>query len=557
MELLENEEQFYPGTFTRRPKELEIVGSGDFCCIPLCKNTTLDRDHSKSGIGFFSFPSDQNVRKEWIKIISRYRRKGGKDSFTIKKSTKVCEFHFPINCIKVSLGYGKKSLVKGSVPSIFKFKEQSNKKKRKSPKKRCFEPETVTESDSFTSMSDSEHEVSEGCNEADNENQSVEETCQNCELLQLEINRLKNENEKLQNMLNECENSRQVIEEEKTKLETHVYNYENISKNPTFFKKATGLEKESFDSLFEFLDPGDDGSKLKYYDYAKDVAEQNISVSQKKTSNNTLQKRGPKPKLNSKDQLFMCLSWLKNGFTMSHVTWLFDTPKSTVSRYIITWINFMYFSLGSIPVWPSRQQIDENMPESFKRTYPSTRCVIDCTELHCQRPSSLSIQSSLYSSYKHHVTYKGLIGIAPSGAVTFVSNLYPGSISDKEIVRRSGLLNEKLWDRGDSVMADRGFLISDDLEKVGVSLNIPAFLNGRDQLTKAEVKESQSIASVRIHVERAIQRVKKFHQIRNEIPLILHGSVNQMWTVCALLCNLMPPLILKDTQSEQQNIQGE
>ena len=86
--------------------------------------------------------------------------------------------------------------------------------------------------------------------------------------------------------------------------------------------------------------------------------------------------------------------------------------------------------------------------ESFKRTYPSTRCIIDCTELFCQRPSSLTIQSSLYSSYndKHHVTYKGLVlvGIAPSGSITFVSQLYEGSISDKEIVARSGILNSEL-----------------------------------------------------------------------------------------------------------------
>ena len=58
-------------------------------------------------------------------------------------------------------------------------------------------------------------------------------------------------------------------------------------------------------------------------------------------------------------------------------------------------------------------------------------------------------------------------------------------------------------------MTDRGFLISDDLEIVGVSLNIPAFVNGHDQLTKAEVEENQAIASVRIQVERAIWHVKK------------------------------------------------
>ena len=65
-------------------------------------------------------------------------------------------------------------------------------------------------------------------------------------------------------------------------------------------------------------------------------------------------------------------------------------------------------------------------------------------------------------------------------------------------------------------------MISDDLESIAASLNITAFLNSRDQLTKVEVKESQAIASVRIHADRAIHHVKKFRQIA------LHGSINQM-----------------------------
>ena len=128
--------------------------------------------------------------------------------------------------------------------------------------------------------------------------------------------------------------------------------------------------------------------------------------------------------MNAKNQLFLYLSWLKGGFSLNHVSWLFKIPKSTVSRYIITWSNFMYFSLGSIPIWPSRKVVNDTMPQSFKDTYPTTRCIIDCTELFCQRPSSLSSQSHMYSHYKSHVTFKGLIGIAPSGAITFVSQLY-------------------------------------------------------------------------------------------------------------------------------------
>ena len=162
----------------------------------------------------------------------------------------------------------------------------------------------------------------------------------------------------------------------------------------------------------------------------------------------------------------------------------------------------------------------------------------------------MTSQSHMYSQYKSHVTYKALLGIAPSGAITFVSQLYEGSISDKEIVKRCGILNEKLWQNGDSIMADRGFTIEEELKPLNVSLNIPSFLHQRDQLSESEAKTSQTIASVRIHVERAIQRVKKFRQLKNEIPLSLHGTVNQIWTVACLLCNFMPPLIQKDLSAK-------
>lgn len=68
---------------------------------------------------------------------------------------------------------------------------------------------------------------------------------------------------------------------------------------------------------------------------------------------------------------------------------------------------------------------------------------------------------------------KSLIGITPFGTVSFVSNLYTGSISDKEITKESGIL--KLLEPGDEVMADKGFLIKDLLADINVSLVTPAF----------------------------------------------------------------------------------
>ena len=65
------------------------------------------------------------------------------------------------------------------------------------------------------------------------------------------------------------------------------------------------------------------------------------------------------------------------------------------------------------------------------------------------------------------------------------SQLYSGSISDKEIVSRSGFLDLP-FDEKDCVMADKGFTI-DDMLPLGVSLNIPPFLGENSQMFAEDV----------------------------------------------------------------------
>ena len=69
-------------------------------------------------------------------------------------------------------------------------------------------------------------------------------------------------------------------------------------------------------------------------------------------------------------------------------------------------------------------------------------------------PSSFRTQPQLYSSYKSHNIVKGLVGIAPSGIVTFILSIW-GHISDKKITWECGLIN--LHESGEVAMVDRGF----------------------------------------------------------------------------------------------------
>ena len=106
------------------------------------------------------------------------------------------------------------------------------------------------------------------------------------------------------------------------------------------------------------------------------------------------------------------------------------------------------------------------MPESFK----NTPVVTGCTEFFIEIPSSLVNQTITYSSYKSHHTFRLLVGISPTGVVTLLSKLWGGNEFDKQIVKESGVLN--LLEKGDSVMADKGFTIQDLLDPLGVILTV-------------------------------------------------------------------------------------
>ena len=93
-------------------------------------------------------------------------------------------------------------------------------------------------------------------------------------------------------------------------------------------------------------------------------------------------------------------------------------------------------------------------------------------------------------------------------------------------------------------MADRGFDVHDLLQSVGVELNIPPYLSGRLQLDEPELVETRRIASLRIHVERPIERIKNYHFFDRPIPSTLVCITDQAFFVCAVLTNVYPPLVL-------------
>ncbi|KAJ8273933.1 hypothetical protein GJAV_G00107130 [Gymnothorax javanicus] len=239
------------------------------------------------------------------------------------------------------------------------------------------------------------------------------------------------------------------------------------------------------------------------------------------------------------DEFFLFLSYLSVGLKERDLANRFSIHQSTVSRIIATWTSFLYTALGSVCIWLTPAEVQANLPEEFQ-DFPDTQVILDCTELRCQTPSSPLLQSEMYSTYKSHCTMKALVGIAPHGAVTFISELYGGSVSDKEIFKQSGIA--ELLTEDMAVMVDKGFLISDCCK---CKVYCPPFLSKQTQMPAYQVKETQAIARLSVHVERVIRRIKENKLFDGTITLSHAYNINELWAVACLLSNHQNKALVK------------
>lgn len=115
-------------------------------------------------------------------------------------------------------------------------------------------------------------------------------------------------------------------------------------------------------------------------------------------------------------------------------------------------------------------------------------------------------------------TLKYLICISPDGTIIFISSEYGGRTSDTELFEKCNImvvLPEKC-----ALMADRGFKqIQNILDKKNIELVRPPSVLSKQKSKKEEVFLTKRIASLRIHVQRVIRRIKEFSLLESHSTL--------------------------------------
>ncbi len=459
---------------------------GRNCCVVGCGNHY--KAHGKS-VKFYQFPTrDQEQRKQWISAVKRVGLDG--KSWQPSKFSTICSVHFKSGMYSRTRGHPD------YVPSIFptlhvKQKSEQDESRFKRQLNRAFSKATAPCSRSPKSQEEILEELWQKSDQfsTQTEEEELPSTSSSftweydCFFLSKRSSHASTMARLPKKTSQMTATDHPLLDDSSTQTTLEAvcdksgFNIDKFTERQ--FKAFTGVARTIFSCILWMLDSVLDCSKT----------------------------------ASRKDKLAMFLIKLKLNISFGALSALFSMSEGRASQIFQETLQAMVRIAGNGVIWLSRNQIQARMPASFRGLYPSCRVIIDCSEIAIERPKKLEQRVLTWSNYKGRHTVKFLVGCAPSGEITFFSRTRGGRSTDAEITIDSGILN--YIEVGDLVLADKGFpQIQSDLNNAGGILVMPPFKTGQHQFSSEESNRGYQCASVRVHVERCIARMKTFEVLK-------------------------------------------
>lgn len=222
----------------------------------------------------------------------------------------------------------------------------------------------------------------------------------------------------------------------------------------------------------------------------------------------------------------------------------FDMSSSNVQKIFVTTVPKIANFAQELIFWPTSYCIKRTLPIPFRLHYNKVESIIDCLEIEIEKSSDSVVQAITWSEYKKCNTLKFLISATPNGLINYVSGGYGGRTSDKEIVEKCGYLD--VLPNGVNILADRGFKhIAALLSQRGVTLIRPPSIIDDEQLSRDQVRLNKQIASLRVHIERVIRRLREFQMLsaHSRVNNNLWYLMNHIMLIACSIVNIQGPLI--------------
>lgn len=228
----------------------------------------------------------------------------------------------------------------------------------------------------------------------------------------------------------------------------------------------------------------------------------------------------------TEQHILLCLTKIRLNKTFSELANDFGLSLAQTSKIFLAKLPLISNALSAFIKTFSANTIKLNLPIAFRHKFHQVTCIIDCFEIEIQKPTIAVRQALTWSEYKKANTIKYLVACTPDGLVSFVSAGYGGRISDVNLVEHCNFLDS--LEPGTCILADRGFKhLELYLKQRNFTLIRPPSVSSGSKLTKSEARLTKQVASLRIHIERVIRRIREFSILKphsvvhsNTIPVL-------------------------------------
>lgn len=275
-----------------------------------------------------------------------------------------------------------------------------------------------------------------------------------------------------------------------------IMRYEHLKQHQTVFLKMTGLRIGEFDTLVDELLP--DFMQAEYERLSRAERQREIGG-------------GRNSELDGRDQLQLCIIWLRVYPTHEVLGYLFGLSDSTVCRIIARVLPVLeQAGRDSMRMPDPGRKRRRNLDQLLSDT-PELVVVIDSFEQKIQRPKDPKERDSFYSGKKKMHTLKSQIAVnEETGALVDVSDSVPGPMADMNLLQESGLMT--CLPQGVGAIGDLAYVGIEKLHPQSLAASPRRKPRGKPRPPQ-DVAYNTAFSRRRIIVENTIGRLRRYQSL--------------------------------------------
>lgn len=259
-------------------------------------------------------------------------------------------------------------------------------------------------------------------------------------------------------------------------------------------------------------------------------------------------KNGQRFILSAKERLLMCLCKLRLNLSFDCLAMLFSIHEQSCINNFFSLMKILSEIMKKTIYWPKNEELVKNLPECFQ-SFKQTRVILNCCDVQIEKQVCVTCQVELDSKKNQQSSIKFVFGVAPSGLIIFKSDPYEGQESDNSIFTRTKI-SDNIDSTKEAIMTDKTLNIKAECAQHSITLIKPPEIGKKKNLARNDVELIKNIAAARIHVDRTLQRFKKYKIMQTTMSWRILPYINNICTIIAGLVNMSNPVLPKTVFSK-------